>query len=1139
LLALVFPAVGARAEQAPSPFAVRQVLHLASYHQGYRWTDDIQAGLAETLRRSGQGEQVVLQVEYLDAKRVFDEPHQLNLVGLLRHKFAGRGPDLVIASDDDAFEFMKRFGGELFPGAPWVFCGVNNFDDARVAGLAGLTGVAEDVDFAGTLEAALRLFPQARRLAVVGDSSTAGEQNLQAFMRVWPAWEGRLELIQLRDLPWAELIDGLEALPADSLVLFLSFSSPGSSGAVQQASALQRATALLAQHAKVPFFTCWPFVMGHGILGGVMTDGLYQGRAAAEMGLRILAGERPEDIPIMRQSPNRLILDYAQLERFGLRPEHLPPGSEVINQPVDFFARHQEMVLLLVLGLVQMGVIVALLVNREQRRRAEDALRVSEEKHRLLLQESTDPIFSFSRDGTYLYVNNAFAAAFGKEPGQIIGRRVWDVFSPEEADKRFSAIREVFATGRTKVIEVKVPGAEGDRFFVTSIKPIVDDYGDVYTVLCISKDISERKRTEEALRESEERYRELFDGIGDLIYTQDLDGRFLTINRAATTILSYDPAELIGRCAAELMLPEHRRGFHEDYLPRLRERGFYDGVGIYLAKDGRRRYIEFRSNVVRGQGKEPVVNGVARDVTERKEAERALRLSEERYRSLFDSISDFIYTHDLEGRFLGVNRSACHSLGYEVGEVVGRPVADLMLPSHREGFYDEYLPGLIQQGEAAGVSCYLAKDGQVHYIEFRNRLVREPGKEPYVSGAGRDVTQRFRAERELRRLEEQLVQAQKMEAVGVLAGGVAHDFNNILQALSGYIQLLTRDGALEGSQREYLARMDQSVHRAAELVHSLLTFSRKAEKMTRLVDLNQEVEQVLRLLERTIPKMIGISAGLAPDLAKINADPTQMEQVIVNLASNARDAMPDGGKLRLSTANVVLGDSRAMLDLPPGPYVKLEVADSGQGMDRETMEHAFEPFFTTKEIGQGTGLGLATVYGIVKSHGGHISCASRLGQGSIFTIYLPAVEGREDDQGPQPQPLEDVAGGKEAVLLVDDDKAVLEVARTALADYGYQVLTADSGEACLEVMAAAQAPVDLVILDLGMPGMGGRRCLGELIRRHPGMKVLIASGYKDLEQISQTRQEGAADFIGKPYRLLDLLRKVRRLLDQDSPSRPA
>jgi CheY-like chemotaxis protein len=302
------------------------------------------------------------------------------------------------------------------------------------------------------------------------------------------------------------------------------------------------------------------------------------------------------------------------------------------------------------------------------------------------------------------------------------------------------------------------------------------------------------------------------------------------------------------------------------------------------------------------------------------------------------------------------------------------------------------------------------------------------------------------------------------------------------------------------------------------------------------VDLNQEVEQVLRLLERTLPKMISIASELAPDLMKISADPTQMEQVVVNLASNARDAMPDGGVLRLATANVVLDDSQALLDLPPGPYVQLKVSDTGQGMDRETLEHAFEPFFTTKEIGQGTGLGLATVYGIVKSHGGHVSCASRPGLGSVFTIYLPAVEDRKDEQGQRPQPREEVRGGQETVLLVDDDKAVLEVARTALTDYGYQVLTADSGEAALEIMASAGAAVALVILDLGMPGMGGRRCLGELLRRQPGLKVLIASGYKDLEQISQTRQEGAADFIGKPYRLLDLLRKVRRILDQSGAS---
>ncbi len=987
---------------------VKQALHLASYHQGYAWTDDIQAGLAAALQASDGQPAVALQVEYLDAKRIFDENHQANLVRLLGYKYGRNTFDVIVVSDDDAFEFMKRHGQELFPGTPWVFCGVNNFAEPRLAGTVNVTGVAEDVDFERTVEAALMLFPKMRRLAVVSDGTTVGMMFRRSFGELWPKWESRLELIDLAGLSLEELGQRLEALPDHTPVLFLSFLRESTGHAIS----LREVSEALPARTKAPIFTCWSFVMGKGALGGMITDGRQQGRAAGEMALRVLRGERPEDIPVMRESPNSYIFDYRQMERFGLSIAQLPASSEVINRPTEFFERHQGVILAgLGVGLAQLAIIIFLLINRQRRQRAEDAL-----------------------------------------------------------------------------------------------------------------------------RESERRYRELFDGIGDLLYTQDMEGKFLSINRASLAIFGYAPDELIGRCAAELMLPEHRQGFFDEYLPRLRERGYYDGIGVYRAKDGRRTYIEFRSNLVRAEGKEPIISGVARDVSERKAAERALKLSEERYRKLFDSISDFIYTHDLQGRFLTINRTACQALGYEPGEIVGKPVSDLMAPELRQAFHDRYLPDILAQGEAAGVSRYLAKNGDVHFIEFRNHLVREPDQQPYVSGSGRDVTRRFQAERELRRLEEQLVQAQKMEAVGVLAGGVAHDFNNILQAISGYIQLLLRDSDLASPQKDYLSRMEQSLQRAADLVNRLLTFSRKAERSTKLVDLNLEIEQVLKLLERTIPKMINLEARLSPGLHSITADPNQLEQVLLNLVSNASDAMPEGGVLLFETANAYLDGSQAgnLLDLPPGDYVELKVSDTGHGMTKETLEHVFEPFFTTKDIGKGTGLGLATVYGIIKSHGGQITCASRPGQGATFTIHLPVATAREQNQGHHPQPTPELRGGGETLLLVDDEMAVLEVAQSALQDLGYRVVTATCGEEALEEFVRPGRTVDLVILDLGMPGMGGRRCLQEMLRLRPEAKVIIASGYNDLERIGQARRDGAADFIGKPYRLDDLLHRVRALLDQPS-----
>ncbi len=647
-----------------------------------------------------------------------------------------------------------------------------------------------------------------------------------------------------------------------------------------------------------------------------------------------------------------------------------------------------------------------------------------------------------------------------------------------------------------------------------------------------------RRREHQALREREVRYRELFDRVGDLIFTQDLEGRFTRANQASLTIFGYAPEEMQGMTGAQFMLPAHRRAYFDSYLAQVKAQGYHEGVVIYLDRERNPHHIEYRSTLVSSPGRKAYISGVARDVTKQKMAEKALRRSEERYRALFDSISDFIYTHDLQGRFLTINRAACNTLGYEPEELAGKRITSVMLPEYGQGFRDQYLDQLIRQGKMRGLSKYLDKGGGVHVIEWSSQIVKEPGAEPYVSGSGRDISERLAAERELRRLEQQLTQAQKMEAVGVLAGGIAHDFNNILQVLSGYLQLLLGRNLAEPTARQYLERMDVSVGRAAELVRSLLTFSRKAERQPRRLDLNQEVRQAVALLERTIPKMIHISCDLAPDLRHIEADPTQLEQVLVNLASNAKDAMPEGGVLSLATRNLSLPpagpgqEKQELWEAPPGAYVRLEVRDSGMGMDRETRERIFEPFFTTKEIGKGTGLGLATVYGIVKDHGGYITCQSQEGQGATFHLYFPATlpgeEKADEEQGSQPS----LDGRGEIVLLVDDEPPILEIAQQALQEYGYRTLLAESGEEALAVLEARAGRVDLVILDLGMPGMGGRRCLQQMLAAWPRLKVLIASGYASLEQVSASRQEGAADFIGKPYRLDDLLHKVRALLGQ-------
>ena len=433
-------------------------------------------------------------------------------------------------------------------------------------------------------------------------------------------------------------------------------------------------------------------------------------------------------------------------------------------------------------------------------------------------------------------------------------------------------------------------------------------------------------------------------------------------------------------------------------------------------------------------------------------------------------------------------------------------------------------------------------------IEFR--LVQANGNTLHIHGKGRnfydesgkplstigtflDITKRKRDEKEKEKLQAQLQQAQKMEAIGTLTGGVAHDFNNLLQAINGYTQLLLMDKAEDDPEYAGLSAIQDSVKRAADLVRSLLLFSRKANTQRTPLELNLEIESARKILERTIPKMVEIDLYPGRRLWTIMADPAQIEQILLNLGSNAADAMPDGGKLVIETENITLDEdfARQHAGAQPGRYVLLTISDNGHGMDRETRTKIFEPFFTTKETGRGTGLGLASVYGIVKNHGGYIACYSEVGQGTTFKIYLPARELPPEDEG-KDITAEPPKGGDETILLVDDEEAIRGFAELALIKFGYKVYTASTGEEALEIYPNTPGKIDLVVTDIGMPGMGGHKFLQELLQIDPAAKVIIASGYSMEGNVKKSMEAGAKGYVGKPYQLVDFLNTVRVVLDE-------
>jgi two-component system, cell cycle sensor histidine kinase and response regulator CckA len=770
-----------------------------------------------------------------------------------------------------------------------------------------------------------------------------------------------------------------------------------------------------------------------------------------------------------------------------------------------------------------------------ERKQSEEEIKKRQEYLEAVLHAALDAIVTLDASHHILEWNPGAEQIFGYSRDEAVGRNLDDLVSrPDVVDEAKAITKKVLSGQHLVPLETVRYRKDGTPVNVILASSPIQIEGELHGAVGVYTDITDRKRAEEALREGEEKFRLTFESVPDAVTISGIeDGRYLSVNNGFCRITGYSKEEAIGKTAFELGLyvnPADR----ERLLANLQDKGMVDGFEVqYRMKDERVLDTLLSGKIFRYEKKDCLV-AVVKDVTQFKGTQEELRRSEKRYRDLFNSVSDLIYTQDLEGHFLSANRAMTEIFGYELEEFIGHKTTDFMKPELRPLFYTEYIERIKKQGHNEGVTSYFARDGRKIYLEYRSRLIKPGIGEPYITGIGRDVTERILAEKEIKKLNKQMLQAQKMEAVGTLAGGIAHDFNNLLQGILGFTQMLLMEKNGNDPDTAKLKQIEKAAHRASELTQQLLAFSRKVESNLRPVDLNQELEQVRNLLERTIPKMIAIELHLEDHLNVIRADPAQLEQVIMNLGVNARDAMPDSGKLVFETENVTLDQEycKAHLGARPGRYVLLSISDTGQGMDRETLEHIFEPFFTTKGVGSGTGLGLAMVYGIIKGHGGYIMCYSEPGEGTTFKIYLPVMEG--DPARNETETNRNAAvpeGGSETILLVDDEEILRDIGKDILEKFGYTVLLAADGESALELYRENPEDISLVILDIVMPGMGGKECLEEILKVNPQAKVVMASGYSINGRVKEVLDGGARAFIKKPYELKRVLGEVRKVLD--------
>jgi PAS domain S-box-containing protein len=686
---------------------------------------------------------------------------------------------------------------------------------------------------------------------------------------------------------------------------------------------------------------------------------------------------------------------------------------------------------------------------------------------------------------------------------------------------------------------IVVSGMVGEDRAVESLKAGATDYvlkdrlsrlgSAVQRVVEESRVRRKRREAEAALERNAERLRLVTRATNDAIFDWDLASNQVWLSEGFETLFGYETT------GSEPTVDFFRRRLHPEDRDRVLagiqetiDRGGTAWSGEYRFEraDGSYRYVFDRRYVMRESGRAVRVIGALMDIDARKRAEEELRESEERYRSIVETTNEWIWASDLQGRLTYSNQASQVILGHPPESLVGMARWDLVhaddLPAAREPFRRSIAEragwtGLVLRWRHSNGTYRHLESNAVPFFDASGQLIG-------FRGASRDITERIQ-------LEAQLLQSQKMEAIGTLAGGVAHDFNNLLTSILGYSDIVLQELPSEDPLREDVEEIRKAGERAAALTRQLLAFSRKQILKPVVLDLDAVVADLEKMVRRLIGEDIEMVVSLDPDLGRVKADAGQIEQVVMNLVINARDAMPRGGKLTIETSNAEMDDSyiRRHAGAMTGSYVCLAVTDTGTGMDRETQSRIFEPFFTTKGPGKGTGLGLSTAYGIVKQSGGYISVDSELGKGTTFRVYLPRVFDSDHvvPAAKAPQP----STGRETILLTEDEEGLRVLAKRILKAHGYVVLEASGGEDALRIAQAHPGPIHLLLTDAVMPGMGGSELARRITVDRPQTRVLYMSGYTDDAVVRHGLLEAGTAFIQKPFTTEALAGKVRAVLD--------
>ena len=882
-----------------------------------------------------------------------------------------------------------------------------------------ITGVVETLDIRATLEAALDLHPGTREVVVITDATRTGRALKVQAEPVFGRYRNGVTFTYWEDLPIGELEARARKLDPDTIVFPFIFSRDEEGRAFSH----ERNMARLADDCPVPIYSVWEFYLGHGICGGLLTSGEQQGRAAGRLALRVLDGERASEIPVLEDSPNRYVFDYARLKRFGVDPSELPEGSVLINGPPpgperieisvprpmtlgELYRKYRQAFWSGAAAFLVLVLLVAFLaLNVRRRRRAERDLRRERDLVARIARTSPAGITVVDRHGRLTFANAAAERVLGLRRDTITSRSyddpAWRITDYEggpfpEEELPFERVRK---TGEpVEDVRHAIQWPDGRRVLLSiNATPLRADDGGFDGIVAVVTDVTRQVRHEEQLRASEERFSKAFHTSGDSItISRASDGSIVDVNEGFVALTGYSRQEALGKTSVEL--------------------------GLW-SREARDRFAE----QIRRDG------------------------------SIRDQETEFRTREDVT------------------------------------------------------LTCLLSADA----IELNG--------EPHIVTTVRDIT-------EQRNLEEQLRQAQKMEAIGRLAGGIAHDFNNQLTVILGYCDLLLQGLPPDHEGRAMARQIRQAGERSRKLTHQLLAFGRRQVLRPEPVSLDEVVSSLHEPLSRMIGEDIELKLATVEDACWVHVDTAQLQQALMNMVINARDAMPEGGTLTIETAPVELGPEDVVpdSDLGPGRYAMLSVIDTGTGMAPDIVEQVFEPFFTTKEVGKGTGLGLSMVYGFVKQSDGAVEVTSEPGEGTCFRIYLPRIAAPEASKTERPSHPAHEAHG--TVLVVEDDEAVRRFVVRILRRAGYTVLEAATGRDARPLGRECDGRIDLLVTDVVMPNMSGVDLAAELRSDRPELPVLFISGYPDDATVRDGNLRTGENVLIKPFNPGQLLEAVGRLL---------